>query len=238
MIRRENYKNKFIPILQSKFNVDLQIIEEIESKEGIIVTDGNKVYKCLTLLNEQQELISHSLNTNILSEELTNLHKNFLETNQLIVHFFLNLKALSEDIKKHKIKTVINFEVFLIDKFIIIVMPFVNVSEFNNANNQSIISILRDFKKIAWLSLDFEPKNVKQLNDSLIFLDIGFFFVPFYKKGFEIMCKRAYITSRFFNSDNLKTYLRKAITEINFSFLPNNENHQEQFNTFYQEANK
>ena len=52
------------------------------------------------------------------------------------------------------------------------------------------------------------------------------------------MCKRAYITSRFFNSDNLKTYLRKAITEINFSFLPNNENHQEQFNTFYQEANK
>jgi len=135
MIRRENYKNKFIPILQSKFNVDLQVIKEIESKEGIIVTDGNKVYKCLTLLNEQQELISHSLNTNILSEELTDLHKSFLETNQLIVHFFLNLKALSEDIKKHKIKTVINFEVFLIDKFIIIVMPFANVSEFNNANN-------------------------------------------------------------------------------------------------------
>jgi len=238
MIKRENYKNKFISILQSKFNVDLQAIKEIESKEGIILTDGTKVYKCLTLLNEQQELISHSLNTNILSKKLKDLHKSFLETNQLIVHFFLNLQALSEAIKKEEIRTIIGFEVFLIDKFIIIVMPFVNVSEFADAKNKSVIAILRDFKKISWLSLDFEPKNVKKNNNNLIFLDIGFFFVPFYEKGFETMCKRAYITLHFSNSNNLKTYLRKAITEIDFSFLPNDINHQEQFNIFYREANK
>jgi len=238
MIRRENFKNKFISILQSKFNVDLQVISELDSKEGIIVTDGRKVYKCLTLLNEQQELITHSLNMNILSKELKDLHNSFLETNQLIVHFFLNLKALSEVIKKNQIETIINFEVFLINKFIIIVMPFVNISEFNCANNKSMIAILRDFKKISWLSLDFEPKNVKKNNDSLIFLDIGFFFVPFFEKGFETMCKRAYITSHFFNSNNLKTYLRKAITEIDLSFLPNNTDHQEKFNIFYGEVNK
>ncbi len=238
MIKRENYKNKFISILQSKFNVNVTLVKELESKEGIIVTDGNKVYKCLTLLNEQQDLISHFLNTNILSEELTDLHKSFLDTNQLIVHFFLNLKALSESIKRNKIKTVVNFEVFLIDKLIIIEMPFIEFSDFNSVNNKSIIAILQDLKKIAWLSLDFEPKNVKQLNGKLIFLDIGLFFVPFYEDGFITMCKRAYITSHFFNSNNLKTYLRKAITEIDFSFLPDNINHQKQFITFYREANK
>jgi len=35
------------------------------------------------------------------------------------------------------------------------------------------------------------------------------------------MCKRAYISNHFSNSNKLKNYLRKAITENDLSFLPN-----------------
>jgi hypothetical protein len=238
MIKRENYNDIFISILQTKFNVNLQQIKHIESKEGIIITDGNKVFKCLTLLNEQQDLIIHSLNTNAITKELIHLHKSFIETNQLIVHFFLNLKALSEAIKNNKIKTIINFEVFLINDLIIIVMPFVNITNFYDFDNKSIIAILKDFKKINWLSLDFEPKNIKQTNKNLIFIDIGFFFVPFYEEGFKTMCKRAYMSLHFLNSSALKDYLRKAITEKDLSFLPNKIIHQKQFEIFYREVLK
>ena len=72
----------------------------------------------------------------------------------------------------------------------------------------------------------------------MIFIDIGFFFVPFYEEGFKIMCKRAYISLHFLNSGALKDYLRKAITEKDLSFLPNKINHQKQFEIFYKEAIK
>ena len=236
MITRKKYEIIFKSLLESKFSVNINNIKKIESREGIIFTDEINVYKCLTFLNEQQELLS--LNNIFLNDELVDLHHNFLKGNQLIVHFYLILKALSEDIKKNNPQTIINFDLFYIKNLIIIKMPFLNLLDFDNKKDDRIIKILKDFKNIGWLSLDFEPKNIKNANGNLIFIDIGIFFVPFYDEGYKIMCKRGYITYIFGNSINLKSYLRKAISKKDLSFLPNKEYHEQKFKKFYMEALK
>ncbi len=238
MITRKKYEQILISILESKFNIDINNIQIMKSREGIIVTNGIKVYKCLTFLNEQQELISNSLKKSIITEELSLLYSDFLQTNQLITHFYLNLKALSESIKKDRIITIVNFDVFCINNLIIIEMPYLNISDFKYIDKSSIINIIKDFKKICCLSLDFEPKNIKQFDNKLIFIDIGIFFVPFYEDGFKTMCRRAYITLHFFNSCNLKRYLRGAILDDELSFLPDSLLHKDQFNSFYKEINR
>jgi len=47
-------------------------------------------------------------------------------------------------------------------------MPYLNISDFEYLDENSIISIIKDFKKISWLSLDFEPKNIKQFDNKRI----------------------------------------------------------------------
>ena len=97
-------------IINKKFEINADEIESIASKEGLILKDNETIFKCLTIFSEQTQMIRIILNKKEeISSQLIHLHRDFINTNQYILHQFLKLKALSESIKKNKPKRIISF---------------------------------------------------------------------------------------------------------------------------------
>ena len=208
----------------------------MDSKEGLLFTDGKSVFKCLTLFNEQIDMMNYSIEKNeLLSPTLKLIHQSFIDTEQYILHNFFMLKSLSESIKINKIERIAPFDVFKVHNFIILKMPYIDFFDYNGGHENEMIQLMKDLKKIGWIATDIVPKNLKLIKSSnkLIVLDIGYFFIPYYEDLFKTMCRRAYICMKFANEPNFKTLIRAANTDDEFSFLDDSAEHLSQFQSFY-----
>ncbi len=87
---RSRYESEIRELISQNFDLDAELFRTLPSKEGVILTDGSVVFKCLTLLNEHIDLLRFALRENQqVSPGLASIHKNFIETNQYILHNFL-----------------------------------------------------------------------------------------------------------------------------------------------------
>lgn len=235
------YRSKYIDdikrIIGDNFFIDEKSLFFLDSREGIILTNGKTVFKCLTLFNEHVDLLKSSLsNKTILSPQLTSIHESFIETRQYILHNYFILESFAEAIRLGGSNRIMNFEVLKFDTYILLTMPYIEFTNYNGNHEEEMIHLIQDLKRIGWISTDMAPKNLKmQQTDppQIILLDIGYFFVPYYEELFNTMCRRAYISMKFASEPNIKELLRKANSNSNFSFLDNSDTHLKQFQAFY-----
>ena len=233
---RLKYEDELKTIISDYFSIDISSLNKMDSCEGILFTNNNVVFKCLTLFNEQNDLINYSIkHNNLLSSKIKDLHNSFNHTEQDILHHFFILKALSESKKTKKTKRIIDFDVFYIKKYIILKMPFVVVSNYEGGYEDEMVELMKELKSIGWVCTDITPKNLKILDKSkqILLIDIGFFFSPYYNELFQAMCRRAFISIHFADSPELKILLRNANTDVTFSFLDNKTEYLNEFNNFY-----
>ena len=235
------YRSKYVDdikrIIVDNFTIDDKYLFFLDSREGIILTDGKTVFKCLTLFNEHIDLLISSLSDkNIFSPQLTSIHESFIETRQYVLHNYFILESFAEAIRIGGSNRIINFEVFKFDNYILLKMPYIEFTDYNGSHEEEMIHLIQDLKRIGWISTDMVPRNLKmQKKDhpQIILLDIGYFFVPYYEELFNTMCRRAYISMKFASEPNIKELLRKANSDLNFSFLDHSETHFKQFQAFY-----
>jgi len=235
------YRSKYVDdikrIIVDNFAIDEKTLFPIDSREGIILTDGKTVFKCLTLFNEHIDLLKSSLSDkNIFSPQLTSIHESFIETRQYVLHNYFILESFAEAIRIGESNRIINFDVFKFDNYILLKMPYIEFTNYNGSHEEEIVHLIQDLKRIGWISTDMAPKNLKMKKKNhpqIILLDIGYFFVPYYQDLFNIMCRRAYICMNFASEPNIKELLRKANSDLNFSFLDDSETHFKQFQDFY-----
>jgi len=235
------YRSKYVDdikrIIVDNFSIDEKSLFFLDSREGIILTDGKTVFKCLTLFNEHNDLLNSSLSDqNIFSPQLTSIHESFIETRQYISHNYFILESFAEAIRVGGSNRIMNFEVFKFDNYILLKMPYIEFTDYNGSHEEEMVHLIQDLKRIGWISTDMAPKNLKmQKKDhpQIILLDIGYFFVPYYEELFNTMCRRAYISMKFASESNIKELLRKANSDLNFSFLDNSEPHFKQFQDFH-----
>lgn len=236
MLVRDIEKIKDMILLH--FDANKSSFISLESREGLILKNEDTIFKCLTLFNEQVKLINLGLKyVKNISPFLFKTHKNFIDSNQYVVHNFLQLKALSNDIKKYKPTYIINFEVHLFENIIIIEMPYIKNKAYYGGYSKKIIQLLREFKEMGWIATDLRPSNIKIIDDSnqnLIFLDIGYFFIPYYEELFKTMCRRAYLSMKFAKDPKIKNFLRYAINNKSFDYLSDSETHNKHFHKFYE----
>ncbi len=233
---RDKYKERFENFIVEKFDLSLDDVWSIPSREGLVLTDGVHVFKCLTFLNEQSFLIELGLDAGGLSPELDKVHEGLLETRQSIFHSFFILKGLSESIGKYHPLRIISFDVYLSDDLIILRMPFVNISDYPGGYENEMVCMLRELKDMGWISVDMDPKNIKVVEGDpprLLLLDIGYFYVPAYEELFDTMCRRAYVTLNFAGRSDIRSLLRKVNVDPTFSYLDDSEYHRHEFSRFY-----
>ena len=233
---RYKYVDDIKRIIIDNFTFDEKSLFFLDSREGIILTDGQTVFKCLTLFNEHIELLKSSLSDkNVFSPQLKSIHESFIETGQYFLHNYFVLKSFAGAIRLGGSNRIMNFEVFKFDDYILLKMPYIEFTDYNGSYEEEIVHLIQDLKRIGWISTDMTPKNLKMQKTPprIILLDIGYFFVPYYEELFNTMCRRAYVIMNFANEPNVKELLRKANTDLNFSFLDDSETHFKQFQDFY-----
>lgn len=237
MESRNKYVDDIKRIIIDHFSINENSLFFLDSSEGIILTDGKTVFKCLTLFNEHIDLLNSSLSKmNIFSPQLTLIHENFIETRQYVLHNYFILKSFAEAIRLGVTNRIMNFDVFEFENYILLKMPFIEFTDYNGRHEEEMVHLIQDLKRIGWISTDIAPKNLKmQKKDypQIILLDIGYFFVPYYEELFNTMCRRAYICMKFACEPNIKELLRKANSDLNFRFLDDSETHFNQFQAFY-----
>lgn len=235
------YESDLRIIISDKFNIDIDSLYKLDSCEGVLLTNENVVFKCLTFLNEQNDLIRYSIENNgFLSPNLRKLHESFIDTQQNILHNYFMLKALSESIKSRKVERIIDFEVFHIKNYIILKMPFIRFSDYTGKYEDEMIELMKELKLIGWVCTDICPKNLKILDESgkIMLIDIGFFFSPYYNDLFKTMCRRAFVSINFANSPQLKSLLRNANTDKELSFLSDDNDYINKYNKFYRKIGR
>ena len=233
---RYKYDDDIKRIIVDNFSIDEKALFFLDSREGIILTDGKTVFKCLTLFNEHIDLLKFSLSDkNIFSPQLTSIHESFIETGQYVLHNYFVLESFAEAIRLGGSDRIMNFEVFKFDNYILLKMPYIEFMDYNGGHEEEVVHLVQDLKRIGWVSTDMSPKNLKiQKKDHplIILIDIGYFFVPYYENLFNTMCRRAYISMKFASEPNIKELLRKANSDSKFSFLEDSETHFRQFQDF------
>ncbi|TET89634.1 MAG: hypothetical protein E3J35_09500 [Methanomassiliicoccales archaeon] len=223
-------------IVSTYLKVEKDTLDPIVSGEGIILKNGDKVYKCLTLFNEQTEMMKMALRSEIeISADLLSLHSSFLERDLHILHNYLRLKSLSESMKRSTPERIVDFDVFMADGYVFLVMPYVETTSYLGGLEDEIVSLLREFKSLQWITTDLTPKNIRLRREEphrIIFIDIGYFFVPFYDELFETTCRRAYVCMNYATDPIVKDLLRSVNQDDGFRDFPNSEDHQESFAEF------
>ncbi len=235
---RSRYESEIRELISQNFDLDAELLRTLPSKEGVILTDGSVVFKCLTLLNEHIDLLRFALRENPqVSPRLASIHRNFIETDQYILHNFLRLESLAEAIRKQKPKRIISLQAFRLQDYIVLKMPYVEVSNYEGGYEEEMISLMRELKEIRWVSTDMNPDNVKMQETAtgpgILLLDMGYFYVPFYEKLFQTMCRRAYVSMNFATGPNIKILLRSANKDTEFTFLEDSERHRKSFGEFF-----
>lgn len=231
---RENYKKELENLLEENFQIKKEDLKYINSSEGLIATDGDHTFKAITFLQERNELIKKGLKYADLPDERADTHLSLIDTRQTILHSYFLLKSLSESVKEYEPTKLLNFDVFLTENTVVLKSPCVNVSDYNGNRKDEMISLLRELNRMKWVCIDICPKNLKiTKSNELLLIDIGYFFVPYYKDLFDTMCRRAYITMKFANNDDIKNLLRKSNENETFSYLKNSKKHRKEYDDFH-----
>ncbi|WP_083523408.1 glycosyltransferase [Methanofollis ethanolicus] len=144
--------------------------------EGAVFTDGKNVYKYF-----------YAGLANFQEARLEILRKKVLNSSSLP-----HLSSLTDIIEE-------NGE-------LIFVMSYEGDKEYSGGHLQDILAILNECKESGIAFTNFHPKNLIVNGDTLKLVDIGDSIVPYNEKEFLQMCRRAYLTCRW--------YFRKDISEL------------------------
>jgi hypothetical protein len=227
-------------IISKSFDLEKETLHAFECGEGVILKSRDAVFKCLTLFNEQNEMIRRTLDSDMnISPNLLSLHGSFIDRDLHILHNFLRLKSLSGAMKRRKPARIVDFDVFMVEEYIVLKMPYLETTDYKGGLEDEMVYLLRDFKELGWISTDLTPKNIKVLqSDSqrIIFIDIGYFFVPYFEELFETTCRRAYVCLNFATDPKVKDLLRSVNQDTEFRGLQNPEEHQKSFTKFFKKA--
>ena len=131
-------------------------------------------------------------------------------------------------------------------KYILVQSPRIDSREFDSVPDTSVaeyIQLLREFKRLGWVSTDLQPKNLRVLPDGALMLaDIGHSLFPFSQYMFESMCRRAFVThklqGKLRNYPDFKPYLTAVNEGADFAPMVrlgfDAQELKEQFDEFYQ----
>lgn len=72
---------------------------------------------------------------------------------------------------------------------------------------------MRQCRNLGIVHNNFHPKNVRVIGDRLMLIDIGSDVVPWSAGGFTAMCRRAFLSWRWWNRRDLNTLLTRSLTE-------------------------
>jgi len=156
-----------------------------------------------------------------------------------ILHQYWRLKALSEDIQKHKLKYIFDFDVNYYNEYLIISYDYFNSREYKGGYTKDIINLAKELKKIGWLITDFQPKNLRiRLTDNRPFIiDIGHSFEPFHEDLFRKMCRRMFVSTLIGDRSDIKIFLTETNNSEDFDGLIEENGYdksiRQEFNIFY-----
>lgn len=160
-----------------------------KGSEGFVFTDKQNVYKLIDKSEQSLEL-------------------------------YWMLLSLSETLQSEiKISAFPNFEVFYMDKYVLIKYKYEVTSEFGENTNVHIdkfINLLKQFRQIKWTLSDFKLKNIRITEKGdLLIIDIGKSFLPISKYLFESMCRRAFVSYKLQGKLSNPQYLKKYLSPVN-----------------------
>ena len=107
-----------------------------------------------------------------------------------------NLQALEENFQNHDISAIPEFEQSIEKGIVILSYEDSNSQEFGEGHltEEMVLSFLKDFKKIGWVTADLQPKNLRFRSDKIFLCDIGKSLFPFSQELFDSMCRKIFVT--------------------------------------------
>lgn len=209
-------KDKAEKIIKRYFTLKTELTFLGKGSEGFVFTDEHNVYKIIDYSEQSLEL-------------------------------YWTLLSLSETLQsENEIIALPKFEVFYLDKYVLIKYKYEVTSEFvdgANVHMDKFIDLLKQFRKIKWVLTDFKPQNLRVTEKGDLFIiDIGKSFLPVSNYLFQSMCRRAFVTyklqGKLSNTQNFKKYLSPVNEIANFSLMTEfgfSENElEQQLNSFYE----
>lgn len=137
-------------------------------------------------------------------------------------HFGLGmLEFLKEKLASNKgLKHIASLEDILIKgNELVTISRFIEGSEYHGGYPRDLIELLSECKQNGIALTNLGPSNLRVGPQGLVYVDIGRSVVPYSDQLFREMCKRAYITYRWYFHPNLKKILTQSLSDENIPEL-------------------
>lgn len=151
------------------------------------------------------------------------------------------LLGLRNSLEKTSISAVGKFDIFLVENNCLI-KHHAKTNDFKPQNADKFIKLLQDLRKINWVFVDMQPKNLR-ITDSgdLSIINIGRSFMPYSQELFKAMSKRTFVCYKLQNKQgDIKKYLSSVNKKDDFLALEElgfkNSQLQKEFKEFYKKA--
>lgn len=175
-------------LLFHTFNVhDLQLLGA--GGEGVVFTDGHRVFKVLDLLKRRPGHDTVALLQALCDRLTTPNHLYRLE--QVGVH----------------------------DGTPVVVYPFEESLPYTGGHGTDLLGLLRECRDYGVVFRNMHPRNLRVTATGLKLIDYGSDFRPFSEEGFRAMAERAWLTWRWAHRPDLDQVMRRALHEKNLPEL-------------------
>jgi SAM-dependent methyltransferase len=95
---------------------------------------------------------------------------------------------------------------------LVTVSRFIDGNDYNGGYLYELLELLRECKQNGFVLTNLWPSNIKVGPQGLVYVDIGRSIVPYNDQLFHEMCKRAYLTYRWYFNPNLKKILTLSLS--------------------------
>ena len=152
-------------------------------EEGVVYSDGKMVYKYFHYWNARNR----------------NTQVTFLQSLIEKISEYTSLPAIKE-VRQN-------------DNYVIVVYPYESGKKYRGGNLNGILTLLRECRSVGIACRNIHPDNLLDTPNGLKIIDYGSDIVPIDDTEFENMCRRAFLTYRFYFRSDLKLLLNRSLTD-------------------------